>query len=306
MKTQSLAILMLLGLTAGLVPNGYTQGVSMANPQMAHQSLPTLKYNPPPNFFKLSSCACDDYSSTEVNAAIQIYQFRPFTGNIQAELQRTLLRDWIDPLYREENVGARPVFKNVTLEGAQAVIIARFVENIAGLPKEHMRTVIVANGAAAIIDVSAGTEYSWQRITPAVGTLFESVSIEAGATMPASPARISAAGRTMAGIYMGYKPKFTVNLFGPVGTGTFPPSPHFYLLSPDGRAYRTFDILKVPKSDPSRFDYAAAARTDPENSGQFSVQCNQLVMRFGAADTVTATMVSRDVFTIYGVTYARQ
>ena len=74
-----------------------------------------------------------------------------------------------------------------------------------------------------------------------------------------------------------------LKLFGPVGTGTFTPSPHFYIFAPDGRVYRTFDVLNVPQSDPSRFDFATAARIDPDDSGQFAVQGGFLIMRFGGA-----------------------
>src|SRR5262249_17402549 len=126
--------------------------------------------------------------------------------------------------------------------------------------------------------------------------------------LSSSPTSGSAKEREVAGVYMGYKPKYTVNLFGGPGSGSFSPAPHFYLLSPDGRVYRTFDILKVPKSDPIRFDYAAARRNDPENSGHFTVQGGQLVMRFGrsGSETVTGTLTSEDMFTVSNVAYSRK
>jgi hypothetical protein len=83
-------MLMALVLT-GPVLNGYGQGSPTPNPQMAHQPLPVLKYDPPANFMRLSAGnpdgSLEDYSSTEVNASIQVYQFRPFTGNIQVAWQ---------------------------------------------------------------------------------------------------------------------------------------------------------------------------------------------------------------------------
>jgi hypothetical protein len=225
------------------------------------------------------------------------------------------LRDWIDPQYRESNLGAQPIFKNVQLDGADAVMIARFIENIVGLPKEHMRIVIVVAGGAAIIDVSVTTAVSRQRIMRSVEALLNSVSVVTDdgtdnvPNVAESPAksRVAAQGGALSGIFMGYNPKLTVNLNGPVGSGTFPPAPYFYLLSPDGRAYRTFDIQMVPKGNPTKFDYASATRTDPDNSGRFAVRGNQLIMRFGrgGADTLTATMSSEDMLTTYGVTYSR-
>jgi hypothetical protein len=63
----------------------------------AQQMLPTLHYDPPSNFYRSASTPPEDYSSNEVNASLQIYPFRPFSGNIQQAFQQTLLREWIDP-----------------------------------------------------------------------------------------------------------------------------------------------------------------------------------------------------------------
>ena len=141
----------------------------------AQQPLPVLQYNPPANFYKGASTNPEEYSSTEVNASVQVYPFRPFTGNIQVAWQQTLLRDWIDSRYRETNVATQPVFSSDVIPGAQAVLIARFVENAGGLPREHSRLVIVAGGAAAIVDLSANSAVSWQRAGPAMTTMLASI-----------------------------------------------------------------------------------------------------------------------------------
>ena len=112
-----------------------------------------------------------------MNGSIQIYPFRPFTGNLAEAWQQTLLRSWIDPMHQETSVAGRPAFKSVNMEGAQAVSIVQFVESNLGLTKPHMWTLIVANGAAAIVDVSAANNYCWQRMMPGVDALFKSVSM---------------------------------------------------------------------------------------------------------------------------------
>jgi hypothetical protein len=47
------------------------------------------------------------------------------------------MHDWIDPRYREANVAGRPDFGSQMVPGAQAAFMARFVENIVGLPKRY-------------------------------------------------------------------------------------------------------------------------------------------------------------------------
>jgi hypothetical protein len=298
-------LLVLLLVLGGVAPLGYAQE-SMAN----QTTLPILKYDPPPGFIEASYGNFEDFSSREVNGSIQIYPFRPFTGNLQTAWQQTLLRGWIDPMHEEASVAGQPVFKSVKLEGAQAVSIVQFVESNTSLNKPHMRTLIVANAAAAIIDVSAANNYCWQRMMPGVDALFKSVSMgtDVADVPPTGGSAVgSAAGSGFSGIFMGFKPKYTVNLNGPVWSGTSPPAPFFYIFSPDGRAYRTFDATKVPRGGPETFDYRSAASVDPLNSGQYSVRGNQIVMRFGrGSETVTGAMTSKDAFVIYGVTYSRQ
>ena len=66
---------------------------------VAQPPLPVLQYDAPPNFYKSAMTNPEDFSSSEVNASVQVYPFRPFAGNIQQLVGQTLLRDWIDPRY---------------------------------------------------------------------------------------------------------------------------------------------------------------------------------------------------------------
>jgi hypothetical protein len=275
----------------------------------AQPPLPALEYTPPANFYKTTATNPEDFSSNEVNASVQIYPFRPFSGNLQQAWTQTLLRDWIDPRYRETNVASRPDLSSDPMPGAQAVLQARFVENVSGTLKPHVRLVIVAGGAAAIVDMSANSAASWQRVAPAMAALMSSMRIASGVPTPQVPAQASQATRAYAGVYMGNKQQFRPNLWGGVGSGTFTPSLHFYLFSADGRVYRTFDVLKIPQNGPIGFDFAAAARSDPDNSGQFAIQGDQLLMQFGqggGTETIRTPVSRTGGFTASGVTYERQ
>ena len=89
-----------------------------------------------------------------------------------------------------------------------------------------------------------------------MNAMIKSVRVVAGVAAPPMTHGSTPANRAQAGIYMGIKQKFQVNLWGGVGSGTFTPAPHFYLFSPDGRVYRTFDILRFPRT-------ASAGSTSP-------------------------------------------
>lgn len=45
---------------------------------------------------------------------------------------------------------------------------------------------------------------------------------------------------------------------------------HYYIFSPTGQVYRTFEAPDLPNGDATRFDYRAAARADPDNSGTYN------------------------------------
>ena len=57
---------------------------------VAAQAPPVLNYASPPNFLKLSGTNPEEFTANDVSAGIQIYPFRPITGNLQVDWQRTL------------------------------------------------------------------------------------------------------------------------------------------------------------------------------------------------------------------------
>ena len=99
--------------------------------------------------------------------------------------RKTLLREWIDPRYQETNVGGQPEFRHTTVRVAQMVLSARFAENIAGIPRQHLRMLILAGGAAAIVDASANNMSTWQRALPALNTFAAALRGEAQTAVPA-------------------------------------------------------------------------------------------------------------------------
>jgi len=146
--------------------------IAIAQPQA-----PVLRYEPPPNFYHSAITPPDDYSSNEANASVQIYPFRQFSGNIEQMFQKSLLREWIDPRHQESSVAGQPEFARSSFPGAQAVFTARFVENIVGIPRPHMRMVIVASNTAAIVDASAINATSWQRTLPALNRMAATIRV---------------------------------------------------------------------------------------------------------------------------------
>src|ERR1051326_3690465 len=120
-----------------------------------------LRYQQPQNVFR-SSVSAENYQFNGTNASVQIYQFRRFEGDIARTFQRTLLRDWISLMQREENVAGQPTFQKVAVQGADYAIFATFNEARVGLMRPHNRMLIVKGNEAAIVDASAGTVQGWQ------------------------------------------------------------------------------------------------------------------------------------------------
>jgi hypothetical protein len=146
---------------------------------------PVLRYEPPPSFYRSAIAPPDDYSAKESNASVQVYPFRSFNGSVEETFRRNLLRGWIEPRFQEGKLAAPAEIREVKVAGAQAAFPARFVENIGtGLPRQHMRMVIVSGNAAAVIDASAISMEAWQRILPALDAMAATLSVSAAAPRP--------------------------------------------------------------------------------------------------------------------------
>jgi len=273
------------------------------------REVPVLRFNPPPNFYHSAAYPPDDFSSSEVNGSIQVYPFRPYNGNIEMIFQQTLLRDWIEGTHREENMAGRPEIRRSAVRGAQSVLTAAFFENIVGIPRPHMRMLIVAGGYAALVDASSNNMQTWQRILPALSNLQASLRIEAEDAPPDMSAGPGPGGLEVTGLYMGTKNKYMVNLTGGVGSGYFVPATHFYLFSPTGRVYRAYDQILAPGGDIARFDFNAAQRRDPANSGRYVLAGGKIRIQMGDGQTpevITAPAPRDGMVTINSVRYVRR
>lgn len=275
------------------------------------QARPTLQYAAPTNFYRSASAFPDEFSSQEVNAGIQIYQFRTFSGDFQAVFRQSLLRDLIDPQFRESNVASQPAITPANIPGAEQGLVARFYESVAGSPRPHMRVALLANGAVAIADLSANSEASWQRVWPALQATLVSFKVvgpnaaSAGPSAGTPDARANAS--AVSGLFMGTKPKYVVDLQRGVGYGRSVVASHWYLFSGDGRVHRGYDDPVAPNGDIRRFDFEAAGRSDADNAGTYKVQGNQLVMEFGAQQTERIVVpLEKNRLVINSVTYYRK
>jgi hypothetical protein len=262
---------------------------------------PVLAYTTPANVFRAGIDPPEDFSFNGFNACVQVYQFRPFNGDIRQAFETTLLRDWIAPMHQEENVGGPPTFQTLEMQGADLVLSATFAENIVGLPRPHMRIVIVTGNLAAIFDASAGTMQSWQAAIPALTAMADTMRIETAAA-PQPPD--SATGAAIAGLYQGFKQKYMTGLTGM--SSYYTNALHFYLFSANGRACRAYDQLAVPGGNVAHFDFETAARNDPMNSGSYSVEGGALTIQMGSEAPIVTQVPQNGVVTINTVRYERK
>jgi hypothetical protein len=141
---------------------------------------PVLRYEAPKSFYRSAIAPPEDFSAKEFNASLQVYPFRTFNGSIEEMFRRNLLRGWIEPRFQEGKLAAPPEISVVKIAGAEAAFSARFVENIGtGLPRQHMRMVIVSGNAAAIVDASAISMEAWQQVLPALNAMAATLSVGA-------------------------------------------------------------------------------------------------------------------------------
>jgi len=274
--------------------------VALALAGAAQAQTHVLKYTPPANAFK-SAIQADDYSLNGTNASVQVYQFRQFSGDIVQAFQRSLLRDWIGPMHQEENVAGKPAFQRVQVAGADAAIAATFNESRVGLARPHNRMLIVKGNEAAIVDASAGTMQGWQMAVPRLNQMASTFKVEGA---PAAAPLSIEAGNKVAGLYQGMKAKYTATMMNVTGYASYQTALHFYVFSANGRAYRAYDQLEAPGG---RFDFDAAERRDPQNSGRYTVDGGKVVIKMRGDNEPIVTDLPKDgVLVIYQVAYNKK
>lgn len=274
----------------------------------ASSTVPVLDYSEPNDFFRLGGRCPVEYSSREVNCSIEVYPFRVCQGDMRTEFQQTLLRNLIDPRYRESQLAAPPSFSTVDIPGADFALAAGFCESPVGIPNARLRVLVVTGNQAAIVDVVANSAYCWQKAYPAVNAMLRSLRVQTQSAPPSVADGPGPGGEALAGLYMGFKGKYTTDLFGGPASGYFVNALHYYLFSPDGRVHCCYDFPPGPNHDWRHFDFDDAQRFDPDNTGRYTVRGNQLIIQMTApsSDPITATINDRKHIKIENVNYERK
>jgi len=141
-------------------------------------------------------------------------------------------------------------------------------------------------------------------VVPLVGPPSVVPPAGSGAT-PASPPPTppTAGGNDVAGLYLATTRQLRFNPLGGAGSADWEMRTEFYLLSREGRVFRGRDLPSVP-GGLSRFDYDAARRAAPGNSGSYSVRGHEVVMRF-PDENLLATGSEPGVLDIRGTKFRR-
>src|SRR4051794_3517633 len=136
-------------------------------------AVPQLIYTPPRELFHSALRPPEIFDSTEVNASIQVYDFRQAPTDVVDRFHHTMLREWIAPAYQEMQLVQAPVFGLQSIAGADAAHYAQFAESaaFAQMPRPRLRVLIVASGNAAIVDAQAQSLQAWNVAYPAFQAL---------------------------------------------------------------------------------------------------------------------------------------
>ncbi len=269
-------------------------------------TMPILNYKDPPNFGRGGGKNFAEYYGSDINFTLCVYPFREVQGDPRAAFQQTLLRDWIDVMYREQGVAGSPQFSTNNVPGADGVIEAHFLD---GRQQQHHRILIVAGHWAAIVDMIAPTAFAWQKGYASAALMLQTMQIGHKAAPPSVANGPGPEGARLAGLYQGIRGKTVSNLMlgpGYLGTKT---ALHFYLLSADGRVYRCYDFPPGgSEAAAHQFDFDGAERQDPGNSGRFAIRGNQLYLKMGGpnADEITTTVSDLNTLQLEGVAYTRK
>jgi hypothetical protein len=269
---------------------------------------PVLEYTDPPNFWRggVGGRSFAEYQGSDVNFTLCVYPFREFQGDIRAAFQQTLLRDWVGVMYREESVAGPPQFGANSVPGADTVIVAHFRD---GRQQEHRRILIVVGRSAAIVDMIAPTAFAWQKGFASASVMLGSMRVSCAPGGPSLAGGPGPEGAALAGLFQGMRGKTVSNLMLGPGYLSTQLALHYFLFSTDGWVYRCYDAPPGgSEAAARRFDFDAARRQDPDNTGRFTVRGNALYIKMGGpnADEITATIADPNELQLDGVRYTRK
>ena len=137
---------------------------------------PVLQYDSPSGFTR-STGTPEGWVANSLDGVIHVYPFRPFPADFVDEFHRTLFREWISALYREDKRLDDPNFKPLTVKGSEAAIAASFRSFNGGAPREHLRVAIIVSGHVALVDMSANSPQAFERNAASFSRLVSSLRI---------------------------------------------------------------------------------------------------------------------------------
>lgn len=261
------------------------------------QPLPVLHFAPPQGFTGSLGRDPSAHISMSGDAIVKVHPFRPLAGAFAEQFRRTLLREALKPQDQEVRLGGPAEIAPVAVPGAQEALFARFIEDRHGAARYRMRLAVYSTGAVALVEYDANGPDAYQRNWPAFAGVLDSLKVSnAVAAAPSSPEKRSSEKTTAAdGLYLASTRRFVMSIGGAPGSGSWQMATRFYLLSPDGRFHRGYDLPSVPGGDLRRFDYDAAARADRGNTGTYTRKGNRLVFASGTGERLEATLSGEEL-----------
>jgi hypothetical protein len=259
----------------------------------ASAQVPTLIYDSPRGFMGGQGWKDPQlFVDSMVEGSVEVTGFRPFQGDFRATLPRTLFADRMSAEFSQPKLLSPPTTQPLQVPGADDALMIAFVAQQNFYTYFHRRVAILAKGAVAIVDARARSAERLQADWPAVSAMLQSMRVGPGAAASASSSgsRPSADNVQLAGLYMAPRQMFQGNAFGAPGSGTWVASTYWYLLSEDGRVQRGYRLPQAPNGDLARFDYDAARRDAPADSGSYKADSGRVTFVMGTETLVADRM----------------
>jgi hypothetical protein len=271
------------------------------------QPAPRLEYGTPDGFYRTAADAPVQFDAFDGDVRIFIFTFQPLRDDLAAHFGRNLLSDLLPAEYRETQLLVQPRFFAPPVAGADQVVAVQFQENFQGARRERLRIAIRSSGTVAIVEVASGNAAAYERLRPSLEKFLLAMVVRAtdsAVSTPRAGAAVVPGSPLMPGLYMGTVQRLRPNVLGPPGSTTTVIASTYYLFSGDGRVYRSTELPSAPRGIRS-FDYDAALRRDPGNSGTYTADAANLRIRLGGPnpEAIAAKLLGNGAIEIYGITF---